>query len=277
MSDGKLLIGTLSLVPKKALSRGVRGLVQVRSAMAVRRFAAKFGIDLAEAEHPVERYGTILELFTRRLKPGVRPLDPDPRALLSPVDAKLDVYGKIEGGRLVQAKGREYTLAALLGDEALAARYEGGSFATLYLSPKDYHRIHSPASGRVLGYTYVPGELWPVNAAAVRHVDSLFARNERVITHLETAPFGRMEVVMVGATNVGHMTLAYDEALRTNVGAKEVVRRAYDAPLALERGAELGVFEMGSTVILVLEPKVALDPIPMGSFVRMGTRLGLTA
>jgi phosphatidylserine decarboxylase len=272
--SGKGFITVMGAVPKKPLSRTVRGLVQVRSKMAIRRFAARYGIAVEEAEKPIEDYAHILDFFTRRLKPGARPLDPDPGALLSPVDAKLDAAGRIEGGALLQAKGRTYALGALLADEARAARYEGGTFATLYLSPRDYHRIHSPADADVAGCTYVPGELWPVNPAAVSHVDALFARNERVITHLETERFGAMELVMVGATCVGHMTVAYDEEIATNTGATEIDRRSYAPPRRLARGDELGVFEMGSTVILIVGPGVKLDLEPMGRMLRMGQRLG---
>ena len=274
MGDGKLFISALELVPKKSLSRTVRRLTKVRSQMAVRRFAARYGINLAEAEKPIEEYPTILDLFTRRLKAGARPLDSDPATLLSPVDGTFDARGQIEDGTLLQAKGRRYRLAALLADETLATHFEGGTYATLYLAPKDYHRIHSPITAGVRGYTYVPGELYPVNPAAVRHVDSLFAVNERLITHLESEKFGRMALVMVGGTNVGHMRVAYDETVQTNMGGKVMVSEAYEPAKNLDRGAELGVFEMGSTVVLIMESKVVLDDLAVGTAVKMGQSLG---
>jgi phosphatidylserine decarboxylase len=165
-------------------------------------------------------------------------------------------------------------LNALLADERAETTFKDGSYFTLYLSPKDYHRIHSPAGGVITGSTYVPGELYPVNAAAVAHVDELFARNERLITHLSTETFGRVEVVKVGATCVGHIKVAYDGAIATNCGAREVSRKTYDAPIPIERGAELGVFEMGSTVIVVVER--ALDRIQLepNAGVRLGMSLG---
>jgi len=278
MSDGKLFISVMGMVPKKRLSKTVRSLTKVRSQMAVRRFAARYGINLDEAEKPIEDYPCILDLFTRRLKPGVRPLDPDPKRMLSPVDGTYDARGDIEDGTLLQAKGREYSLAAMLADEDEAAHYEGGRYATLYLAPKDYHRIHSPISAKVTGYTYVPGELHPVNPAAVRHVDSLFAVNERLITHLVSDTFGKMALVMVGATNVGHMKLMYDDRVQTNMGASKIDKHVYEEPKYLERGDELGVFEMGSTVVLITEARVCLSDMPIKTPVKMGQSLGaLTA
>lgn len=277
MGDGKLFISALEFVPKKGLSRTVRRLTQVRSQMAVRRFAARYGINLDEAEKPIEDYPTILDLFTRRLKAGLRPLDSDSASLLSPVDGTIEARGQIDSGCLLQAKGRSYKLSALLADEDLAVHFEGGLYATLYLSPKDYHRIHSPISADVIGYTYIPGELYPVNPAAVLHVDSLFAVNERLVTHLESERFGRMALVMVGATNVGHMRVMYDDSVQTNMGAKEIVRKSYAPAKTIERGDELGVFEMGSTVILIMESKLSLSEFAIGEAIRMGQSLGRTS
>ena len=274
MSDGKLFIQSMRLLPKKRLSRTVRSLTKVRSQMAVRRFAARYGINLDEAEKPIEEYACILDLFTRRLKPGVRPLDEDLTALLSPVDGTYDSRGRVEEDTLFQAKGRSYSLSALLADEERARHYEGGNYATLYLAPSDYHRIHSPISAKVTGYSYIPGELFPVNPAAVQHVDSLFAVNERLITHLHSEAFGKMELVMVGATNVGHMKVMYDDTVQTNMGESQIVRHQYDESKYLNRGDELGVFEMGSTVVLVTEPGIRIADFPNGTAVKMGEAIG---
>ena len=271
----QLFIGAMSVVPKNRLSRVVRRLASVRSGVAVRRFAARYRLDLSEAEKPIESYLSVLDLFTRRLRPGIRPIDPEVGALVSPVDGVLDACGTITAGRLLQAKGREYTLSALLASETEAARYEGGSYLTLYLSPRDYHRIHAPATGQVTRSTYVPGTLYPVNPAAVAQVDGLFARNERLITHLETERFGPIALVMVGATCVGHIKVVYDAAIGTNTGGAEIVRRDYLPPRTLERGDELGVFEMGSTVVLIVQKGVEIVSLPPGSPVRLGNRLGL--
>lgn len=276
MSDepGKFFISAMSVLPKKPMSRLVRRLVSVNSKVAVARFAARYGAAVEEAEKPLEEYTSILDFFTRRLKPGLRPLDPDPRALLSPVDGAYLVGGPVGEGQLYQAKGRTFTLNALLADEHATEKFRHGSYLTVYLAPRDYHRIHAPVGGVITGYTYLPGELWPVNPAAVSHVDELFARNERLITHIQSETFGRVEVVKVGATCVGHIKLAYDSEVATNCGAREVVRKVYDKPIPVERGGEVGVFEMGSTVILVIERGVDLLPLEPAAKVRLGMSLG---
>lgn len=272
---GKLFIAGMRVVPKKPLSKAVRRLASVRSKMAVRRFAARFGVAVEDAERPLEEYESVLSFFTRRLKPGLRPIDPDPTVLISPVDGAFLTGGPVGEGRLYQAKGKDFTLNALLADEHAESTFAGGTYAILYLAPKDYHRIHAPAAGRITGYTHVPGQLFPVNAKAVAHVEELFAKNERLITHLETDAFGRVEVVKVGATCVGHITLAYDPDVATNVGDDELRTRRYDPPLGVEKGGELGVFEMGSTVIVVTEKPVRLvEELVPGATVRLGRALG---
>ncbi len=269
-----LSIHALRLVPRKGLSRTVRRLVQVRSDMAVRRFAARFNLDMSEAEHPIEHYKSILELFTRRLKPGLRPVDADPRAFISPVDGAFLVCGHVADGPLVQAKGRTYSLDALLAEPGATETFRKGSCITIYLSPRDYHRIHSPVDGKITGYTYVPGDLFPVNPAGVAHVDALFATNERLCTHIESEAFGRVEVVKVGATNVGHIKVAYDDSVATNTGGKRVEHKAYDSPIDVARADEVGVFEMGSTVVLVTEKRVDFKDFVKGQAIKLGESLG---
>jgi phosphatidylserine decarboxylase len=272
--QGRWFIGAMRVVPKKPLSRVVRRLASIRSRLAVRRFARRYQVAIEDAERSIDDYESVLALFTRRLKPGLRPLDPDLNALLCPVDGSYLVGGPIGEGQLYQAKGRVFSLNALLADDQALERFRSGAYFTLYLAPKDYHRIHSPVTGVITGYTYLPGALYPVNAAAVAHVDQLFARNERLITHIETDRFGRVEVVKVGATCVGHIKVAYDQHVATNAGASVVSKSAYESPIPVERGAELGVFEMGSTVIIVVEHPIAAVPITAGAPVRLGIALG---
>ena len=267
-------ISSMRLVPQKTLSRTVRRLASVRSRMAVRRFAARYGVAVEDAERPLDEYESLLEFFTRRLKPGLRPIDPDPDVLVSPVDGTVLVAGPVGTGTLFQAKGKSYTLSALLADEAAPGIFARGHYVTVYLAPRDYHRIHAPAAGIVTGCTHVPGALFPVNAAAVAQVEGLFATNERLITHLETDRFGRIDVVKVGATNVGHITAAYDAGVATNVGQTETTHRRYAPGIPLEKGAELGVFEMGSTVIVVTEAALDLGAVLPKASLRMGQALG---
>ncbi len=276
----RLFISAMRCVPKNALSRLAGALTRWRAPgpvrlAAMRAFARRYGIDLAESPD-LESYRTFGEFFARPLRPGLRPIAAGGDVPVSPVDATVSEVGLSAGGRLVQAKGIDYSLAALVADDALAARLAGGAFATLYLSPRDYHRIHFPLGGAVLGWRYVPGRLWPVNPASVRTVAGLFAVNERLVTVLET-PLGRCALVAVGATVVGRVHAFYDPAVPfTNLPGAAPRRHDYGTPLAVATGQELGCFEMGSTVILAFEPgRVRLDPrLAPGARVRVGEAIG---
>jgi phosphatidylserine decarboxylase len=271
----RLLIGFLSILPKKWLSALAGRFARSRySRPLIRPFARRFQINLDEAALPLEAYPTLLDFFTRELKPGLRPIPTDPNLLVSPVDGAVAQCGRLDSGELIQAKGHTYTAAALLGDEEEAKRYLGGYYITIYLSPRDYHRIHTPAEGKVVGATYVPGTLWPVNNSGVNRVPGLFAKNERLITYLETA-FGRLALVKVGATIVGSVKVVYDPNLGTNVLRGQLDRRVIQDGPTLTKGAELGRFEFGSTVILLVEPgpytwAPAIQP---GAAVRLGQPL----
>jgi phosphatidylserine decarboxylase len=279
MND-RLFISAMRLVPKNALSRFAGTLTRWRAPAPVRlaamkAFARRYGIDLSECPDLVV-YRTFGEFFARPLRPGLRPIAEGASVLVSPVDAAVSETGLAAEGRLVQAKGIDYTVAALVADDALAARLAGGAWVTLYLSPKDYHRIHFPLGGKVLGWRYVPGELWPVNPASVRTVPGLFAANERLVTVMDT-PLGRCAVVAVGATVVGRVHAYYDPSVPyTNVPGAAPRRHDFGTPLPVEKGGELGAFEMGSTVILLFEPgKVRLDPrLVPGARVRVGEPIG---
>jgi phosphatidylserine decarboxylase len=279
MND-RLFIGALRLVPRNALSRLIGAATRWRAPGPVRRwamraFAARYGLDLSECPG-LEAYRTFGEFFARPLRPGLRPVAPGDRVPVSPVDGVVSEVGVADGGRLVQAKGIDYSVAGLLGDEALAPRFEGGAYLTVYLSPRDYHRIHFPLSGVVTGYRYRPGALWPVNPASVRTVPGLFSVNERLVT-LTRTPVGACAVVAVGATVVGRVRAYYDpSAPLTNVARARPAHRDYDVPVPVEKGQELGAFEMGSTVILLFEPgKVRLaERLVQGARVRVGEAIG---
>lgn len=273
----RLLILLLTVLPKHALSRGAGWIasrtvpVGMRGAV-YRGYSRIFGAKPEEAALPLEAYPSINAFFTRELKPGLRPLAPN--AIVSPVDAAVGAYGVVERDTLVQAKGRTYSLAALLGSTALADRFEGGTYTTLYLSPKDYHRIHVPMAGAITSATYIPGELWPVNVAAVTHVADLFAVNERIVIMLEPASGGLMAVVPVGATMVGMTRLVFDD-LHTNARRRDIQARRYDPPVRMQVGDQLGHFEFGSTVVLVCSPDAGtIQPLQLGAPVRLGQRIG---
>jgi phosphatidylserine decarboxylase len=236
-------------------------------------YSRLYGVDLGEAAEPVEAFPTFGAFFTRGLREGARPIDPRPGVVVSPADSLLSDLGAVPAeGRLEQIKGQGYSLDALLGSPAAAGRFRGGSHATLYLSPAMYHRVHSPVDGRIVGWSYVPGRLFPVNPLAVRSVPGLFTRNERVAVFLETDDLGPVAVVLVGATNVGRITLRF-ASLVTNSGAP-AGRGAPEEPLPVRRGEELGAFNLGSTVVLLIaDPALApVGPSP-GSLVRMGEAL----
>jgi phosphatidylserine decarboxylase len=277
MLFGRLLILLLSVLPKHAMSRAAGRLANLRvprpwRASVCRGYCRLFGADASEAERPLSEYGSINAFFTRQLRPGLRPVAAN--AIVSPVDAAVGAWGPVAGDVLVQAKGRNYSLGALLGDPALAAAMDGGTYSTLYLAPRDYHRIHVPVDGEVIAATYIPGELWPVNVFAVTHVADLFAVNERIVVTIRTRSGGTMAVVLVGATMVGATRVAFDD-LHTNARRRELQRRTYDPPIAVRAGDPLGHFEFGSTVILVCSRESgALDRLDVGGMVRMGQRLG---
>lgn len=238
---------------------------------AIRAFVRVYGVDLAEAAEPLAAFPTFDAFFTRRLREGARPIDPRPGVLCSPADSRLQTFGPIgPDGRLEQIKGLEYEIGELLGSAEDADRFRGGHHAVFYLSPTDYHRVHAPSASAVAQWRYLPGRLYPVNGLAVRNVPGLFARNERVVVRLESRELGPLGVVLVGATNVGRMTLSFVPGFATNVGLPARVERPSPGP-SLERGAELGVFHLGSTVVLLSAAPLALLPgLALGEKVKVG-------
>jgi phosphatidylserine decarboxylase len=234
-------------------------------------FARAYGIDLSEAERgQLDDYRCFNDFFTRALKPGVRPLAADPDAIVCPADGVVSQAGRIEAGRLLQAKGTHYNLRSLVGRDA--PRYVNGSFATVYLAPHDYHRVHLPLSGRLVHTTAIPGQLFSVNARTEAGITDLFCRNERLVCEFETDR-GGMLVILVGA-----MIVASIETVWGGPVSPYAVQREDRWDLALERGAEIGRFLLGSTVIVCLEPgRMHLDEgIIAGLPVRMGQRIGGT-
>jgi phosphatidylserine decarboxylase len=235
----------------------------------------RFGVDLSEAlESDPRAYESFNAFFTRALKPGARVPDPDPRALLMPADGRVSQCGAIEGGRIFQAKGRSFTAAELLADADAAAPFADGLFATVYLSPRDYHRVHMPWTGRLLRTVHVPGRLFSVGPAAVREVPRLFARNERLACHFE-CDFGPMAVVMVGALLVSGVETVWSGIEIPQYGRRIAVKDYRHQRIELARFAEMARFNYGSTVIVLLPPGVAaLAPgLAAESAVRLGQRL----
>lgn len=268
------------LLPKRALTSlagrvaGAKG--GASTTRLIRWFVAKYGVNMAEAANPdIASYASFNEFFTRPLKEGARPLA---RAdYVCPVDGAISQFGDIKDHQIFQAKGHAFTTTALVGgDAALAARFQHGCFANLYLSPKDYHRIHMPCAGRLVSMTYVPGELFSVNPTTARGIPGLFARNERVVCVFESDLCGTFVLVLVGATIVGSMATAWHGVV--NPPRLGELRTWTYAPgeVTLDKGAEMGRFLLGSTVVMLFEPgTIGFNPdwAPQRS-IRLGEMMG---
>ena len=243
------------LLPKRALTAFGGRIASARGGAATTRligwFVRKYGVDMSEAAQPdIAAYPSFNDFFTRALKPGARPLAA--ATLVCPVDGAISQFGAIERDRILQAKGHDYSTTALVGgDASLAASFDQGSFATLYLSPKDYHRIHMPCAARLVRMIHVPGDLFSVNPTTARGVPGLFARNERVVCVFDSQAVGRFVLALVGATIVGSMATVWHGVVNPPRVGRVREWRYDDAPVALAQGAEMGRFLLGSTVVML--------------------------
>ena len=267
------------VLPHRALSSLARRLATSSNPAISQRLidtvVAKFGVDLSEAVEPDPRaYPTFNAFFTRALKPGARNADTDPRALLMPADGRISQCGNIDNGRIFQAKGQSFTAAELLGDEAAAEPFANGLFATVYLSPRDYHRVHMPWTGTLRETVHVPGRLFSVGTDAVTSVPRLFARNERLACHFDT-DFGPMCVVMVGALLVSGVETVWGGVEIPPYGGPITTKDYRGRGIVLERFAEMARFNYGSTAIVLLPKGVAeLAPqLAAETPVKLGQRL----
>jgi phosphatidylserine decarboxylase len=279
----RLFVWFQHALPHRCLSRLTLAATRVQTPwfrnLLIRGFLALFAVDMSEAaETDPYRYASFNEFFTRALKTGARPVARGAADLACPVDGRVSECGALEGDSLLQAKGRHYSVIDLLAGQEWAARFCGGSFATIYLAPFNYHRVHMPARGRLLDTVYVPGRLFSVNEATARRVPRLFARNERVLTLFE-GEFGHFAVVLVGALNVGGMATVWagdiTPAVRRTI-ARRTIAHIPAPEIVLDKGAELGRFNMGSTVIVLMQRgRVHWRPsLATGTTVRMGECLG---
>jgi len=278
-----LFVGLQYLLPHHLLSalmfRITRSRLPWFKDLLIRQVIRLYRVEMSEAANPdPAAYSSFNDFFTRALATDARPLDRDPAAILCPADGTLSQAGVITDGRIFQAKGRDYSLLELLGGDAeWAERFASGSFATVYLSPRDYHRVHMPAPGALRRMLHVPGRLFSVNPATTRLVPRLFARNERVVSLFETEQ-GPLAVILVGAIFVASMDTVWAGSITP--GPRDQVRcRDYgeDAATKLPRGAEMGRFNMGSTVILLFAKDRARwsDDLQPGGHLRMGERIGI--
>lgn len=278
MNLGRLFVWLQYLLPQHALSRLVLRATRVRATGFKNRlitgFMKLYSVDMSDAvQSDPLAYGSFNEFFTRALEPQKRPLAVQADAILCPVDGTVSEAGRIDADQLLQAKARRYSLSDLLAAQSWAGHFVGGSFATIYLAPFNYHRIHIPLRGRLLNTVFVPGRLFSVNSVTAQHVPRLFARNERVLTHFDTA-HGEFALVLVGALNVGSIATVWAGDIAP--APRREVTVLPPQSVVLERGAELGRFNMGSTVILLFQAGRAqwLPEVKAGLTVRLGQSLG---
>jgi len=267
----------LAVLPHHAVSRVVYWLTRRTGGgvtPVIKRFIAMFNVDMQDAVEPdPSAYPTFNAFFTRALHAEARPIAQGDGEIACPADGRISAIGQIDNGSVFQAKGKDYSLATLLASDELAKDFSGGSFVTVYLSPRDYHRLHMPSTGTLISQTHVPGRLYSVAPHTVNTIDGIFARNERVIATFQTE-HGRMALVLVGAINVAAIETVW-HGLVTPPAGKETHRWSYesDNAVALSRGEEMGRFNMGSTIIAVFEKPVrwrvdmtAGDAVKMGQF-----------
>jgi phosphatidylserine decarboxylase len=246
----------LHALPRVRISRAVGRLCDqplhpMVSRLVTRAYCHAYRVDLEEATIPTGAYPSFDAFFTRTLKPGMRKVSSD--ALVSPSDGELSSVGRVDGGGRIFVKGQPYDVGELIGDARDAARYSGGEFAVVYLAPRDYHRVHSPVDGVISLVRGVAGDLYPVNAIGERHVSQLFVRNQRAAIVIDTEGLGRVTAVMVGAVIVGRITV-------TGVPEPDVPSGTHvmNPPLRARKGDEIGIFHLGSTVVLLLEPGLSV-------------------
>ncbi len=275
----KLFVILQSLLPQHALSRLLGCVAEARAPwlknQLIKQFMRHYPIEMHEAIEPNPyHYLTFNDFFTRQLRPDCRPIAADSHAIVSPVDGAVAMAGKIEHNQLLQAKGAYFDLAKLCGnDEAIAPLFVDGLFSTLYLAPHNYHRIHMPLTGKLIRTTYVPGRLFSVNATTTALVPQLYARNERLICLFETAA-GKMAVILVGAMIVGSMQTVWMQA---PIRAAEIQTEAFTDGPVLAKGEEMGLFKLGSTVILLFQSQQARwdEGLAAGNAVQYGQQIGI--
>ncbi len=235
-------------------------------------YSSWFGVDLSEARQQKSEFGTFGDFFARELKEGERPVNETPRILTSPCDGTLHNYGDVDtNGCIPQVKGHDYSVAELLQDEGRAADFLDGTYATIYLSPSNYHRVHAPAAGSISYCRHIPGALYSVSTFFVSHMKNLFVTNERIPIYLDTE-HGKVCVVMVGATIVGRVKLNFCD-LQTNRDGAAPADAVFSPPLVVDKAADLGAFHLGSTVVMLMESKWKAHMLAEGMPVRMGAPL----
>ncbi len=277
----KLFVLSQYLTPQHSLSRAAGRLAESHVGLVkgsfIHWFARRYDVDMSEAAEPdLDAYPDFNSFFTRALRPDARPIDTSPDSLVSPADGRISQLGAISEERIFQAKGQSFTTTELLGgDQSRAAPFRNGSFATIYLSPRDYHRVHMPVAGTLREMIHIPGKLFSVNPATTAQVPRLFARNERVVCLFDTDR-GPMALVLVGAMIVASVETVWAGLVARGKGGPHVAYHPPEHPIHLDKGAEMGRFLLGSTVIMAFPEGQARwqEDIQAGNSIRMGQRLG---
>ncbi len=278
----KLKVNIQYFLPKKLLSRAVGKLAAAElgkgTTWIVENFIKYYNVDMKDVEvKDVNEFKTFNAFFTRALKKGARPIAAEAEALVSPVDGTVSELGEIYKDAVLQAKGHYYSLEALLGGDPKDAKdFESGEFATIYLSPKDYHRVHMPFAGKLEKMVSIPGDLFSVNPLTAKNVDNLFARNERVVCFFKNDKIGRFAVVLVGATIVASIETVFAGVIAPSVGKEKTIYDYSKDNITFKKGDELGRFLLGSTVVCVFpKGKVGFDKkLKTGTPLKMGTKIG---
>ena len=279
MKNKNLSIFIFKIIPKSLLSRifGYIALIPIPVFLMgklIKWYSGKFGVK-NEYIIPEKGFKNFNDFFTRKLKPGIHKIDTSTLSIVSPVDARIDQYGAIDGSYIIQAKGINYSVYDLVPSET-SNFFTGGSFMTLYLSPGDYHRIHSPVDGKIIGYFNIPGKLFTVQEYMVNGLNGLFNLNERLISYIKTNR-GLVGVCKVGAMNVGKISLSYDSII-TNKAIRSKNEFFYPETdqKEIKKGDELGIFNLGSTIILLFEKNmIKFDNFTPGTNIRLGEKIGI--
>ncbi|MDH4201027.1 MAG: archaetidylserine decarboxylase [Spirochaetia bacterium] len=270
-----LLVCALSLAPLRLISNFFGRLARQKSGKIlpsiISIFIRTLRINISEALLEQEKFETFNDFFSRRLKKNAREIDSNPKSVVSPVDGTILSFGSLNNNIIIEAKGTGSNIEDLLVIAGFKKRFIGGDYIVIYLSPRDYHRIHSPVAGKIMGYSHIPGRLYPVNRFAVNNIDRLFSTNERIVTYIECDNHV-CALVKVGATNVGSIRLSYKDSVRTNRIYRKKTTDIFINTIPVKKGDEVAWFEIGSTVILLFEKDmVRLNNLKMGEHILMGT------
>lgn len=269
----------IKLLPKSFISRifGYSALIPLPSSILgaiIKWYAGKYGVKLEEAVIPEGGFKNLNDFFTRELKKGAYKVDKDKKSVVATTDSRVDEFGDITEDKIIQAKGLDYSVRDLIPSE-MADNFINGKFITLYLSPGDYHRIHSPVSGEITGFYNIPGKLYSVQESVVKSLKGLFVVNERLVTYIDTGK-GNVAVCKIGALNVGKISIPYDKAVTNRMLRKrnEVIYKKGEGP-RIEKGEEIGTFNLGSTVIILFQKgMIDFKSVKKGDKVRVGQAIG---